>query len=281
MPNYLHNGIGFGKTGDSLATVPPLLTTGNVWYVSSLNGVDGPPPAGLNPPRPLKTLRQAIANIAASGTDEWDIVALGAQHYEEVSTPIVLGTSVTIVGCESLGGRPWPTLRRTAGSVAMFQVNAENVQIRGIQLFDSLLGGAGSAARVEVTGPRFRMAGCQVWMSQHDQGPAVLLHVGADGAQFDNCVFTARRNGTDPGAPDSAIKTDADFLYGVRMVSCTFDAGEIGFSNFYAADLSFGIIYPFQGERLSLLNGADMKLHGLSMGYVNVEHATGGSRVDW
>lgn len=280
MSTFLPNAIGFGVAGDSLAAIPPLLVSGNVWYVDVNKGQDGPPPAGLNPPRPLATLLQAVTNAA-----DHDIIAIAGGHEEFVPAPIAIGKSLTLIGCGSSGGEPSAVFFRNDGNVSLLTITAPGVQLRGLK-FAGLSSGTspGPAPRITVAGARFRMIGCVTEMSQADKGPAVQLLAGADSAQFRNCVFASV---FDPEisdatlvAPDAAIRSAAALL-DVRMLSCTFDAGERGFTGFYAVDLSAGAVTRFEGERLSLLRGADVKLHPSTTGWINVELATEGSRVDW
>ena len=92
------------------------------------------------------------------------------------------------------------------------------------------------------------------------------------------------RKGTPPvplAVAVGAMRTDGTlcFAHSTQLEGLTFDAGTVGWSNYWALDLSAGAITRLTIEGLSLLRGADAKFHASSTGRVNVQTASGGSRV--
>lgn len=280
MAVFLPNGIGDYPTSDSLAYAAPLQMSGNVWYVNTFSGTDAVSPAGLNATRPLATLTQALTNAASH-----DIIVLLESNGSGFTTAVTINKSVTIIGTVSAGGVPTNRFYRTGGAAAnLFTISAADVQLRNLQIGKTDEDTAAVAtASIAVTGARFRMVGCYVPMGASDAGPALSLGSGADSAEIRNCTF-ASANGTSDTSlltpPESAIKSTAA-ITGLRIFSTSFSGGTQGFTNFYAVDLSAAAVTRVEMEGISLLQGADMKLHASSTGWVNVELATGGSRVDW
>lgn len=268
MTIFLPNGLGDYPTGDSLAYAKPLQISGNVWYVSSATGTDAVSPAGLNASKPLATLGQAITNAA-----DHDLVVLVGAHTEALTAAVTVNKSVTIIGSMASAS----SLTRTGGAAAnLLTITAAGVQLRNLR-FLSTATSAGATARIAVSGARFRMVGCYLESGAYDTGPALLLASGADQAEIRNCEFRAYSLTT---GPESALKSSAA-LTQLRMYSTTFSASNTSWSNYYAVDLSAGAVTRAEFENLALLYGSDMKLHASSTGWVHVELATGGSRVDW
>jgi hypothetical protein len=66
------------------------------------------------------------------------------------------------------------------------------------------------------------------------------------------------------------------------MRNVVVSAGTVGFSNYSAIDLSAALnVSGLDWEGVSLLLGADVKLLSTATGRVNIQLATGGSRVEW
>ncbi len=272
MAVFLPNGLGDYTTGDSLSYATPLLVSGNVWYVQSTTGVDAVSPAGLNATKPLATLAQAITN-AANG----DIIVLTGSHTELLSSAVTINKTLTIVGAVSSAGLPSAQFSRTGGAAAnLFTITAAGVQLRNIR-FPATETSAVATARIAASGARLRLVGCYVESGVYDTGPALSLAAGADQAEVKNCTFIASSLTT---GPESAIKSGAA-LTQLRIYSTTVSAGNTSWSNYFAVDLSAGAVTELQIEDLSLLFGSDLKLHASSTGWVHVEIADGGSRVDW
>jgi len=275
MTVYLPNGFGDYPTGDSFVQAKPLTISGNFWYVDPVNGFDSMAPRGLDERQPLLTLTQALGNAS----DHDIIVLLGSVA---LTSPLAISKPIVLMGAHKTGGKPaWTVARQGGANVALFTITADDVQLRNLAFTAT-----GSdvpdyvpvpAARIVVSGTRFRMVGCTVDSGHNDTGPALNLAVGASVIELRDCVFTSV---SDTSQPESAIKSAA-LLDGLRIYSCTLDGGLKGYSNYHAANFSAAAITRMEAEGLSLLRGADMKLHAASTGWVHVEKATGGARVDW
>jgi hypothetical protein len=270
MATFLPNGLGGFTVGDSLAQAESLQVSGNVWYVDTADGTDAVSPAGLNATAPLQSLSQAITNAA-----DHDIIVMLQNNGAGLTGALTISKSVTIIGAGSSAGRPANSLYRTGGAnVSLLTISASNVQLRNLY-FPATDTSSVSAYRINVGNSNFRMVGCYVECGPYDAGPALGFQIASDRAEIRNCTFVSTSL-TNP--PESAIKSPAQ--NGMRIFSTTIDGGRVGFSNYYAVQL-LGAITRLEVENLSLLNGADMSVHSGSVGWVNVERATGSSRVDW
>lgn len=257
MTVLMLNGLDGAGTGDSLGCAEPLQTSGNVWYVSN-SGVDAVSPAGLNASKPLLTLGQALTNAA-----NHDIIALQRDYAETLAAPTTISKSVTIVGLSSSGGVPEPSI--TASYLNVLTISAAAVQLRGVKL----------TLPITVTGARLRLVGCRFVHSAGNLVAGLTLGSGADSCEIRTCEFVNAS-----AATLCAIKNSAA-IDTLRIFNTTVDADDYSFTDYYAVDLSAAAVTRAEFEGLSLLNGADMKLHASSTGWVNVELTTGGSRVDW
>jgi uncharacterized protein YjbI with pentapeptide repeats len=271
MAVFLPNGIGDYSTGDSLAYARPLQASGNIWYVSATTGTDAVSPAGLNASKPLATLGQAVTNAA-----DHDIIVL-VSHVETFTSALTINKALTIIGSASSAGIPASALSRIGGAAAnLLTITAAGVQLRNIR-FPETDTSAVATARIAVSGARFRMVNCLVLSGVRDTGPALLLSAGADQAEIRNCTFQAYSLTT---GPESAIKSGAA-LTQLRIYNTSISAQNTSWSNYYAVDISAAAVTRAEVEGLGLLYGSDMKLHASSTGWVHVETATGGARVDW
>lgn len=277
MAYFLPKGLGGYTTGDSLGMAEPLLVSGNVWYVDTVDGVDAVSPAGKNATAPLQSLSQAISNAA-----NHDIIVLINASGAGLTSAVTVNKSVTIMGSSTAGGASANDLYRIGGAaVNLLTITAADVQLRNLRFRATGYGETGPSAvatsRIVVSGARFRMVGCYVECGAADTGAALELASGADSAEIRSCDFISNSITT---APYGCILGSAA-LTGLRVFNSSFSGGATGFSNFYAVDLSSGAVTRAEVEGVSLLHGADMKLHASSTGWVHIEEATGSSRVDW
>lgn len=273
MPtNSYPNGIG-GSLGDSLVSQKPLLATGNVWFVSSLIGVDAASPAGQNREKPLATLAQAVTNAADN-----DIVVFLSGHTQALTAVQALSKRLCLIGEGSTAGVPTVSFTlNAAGNPSMFTVSGGAVELRNIKIGSNAQ--ANTAARIAVTGSEFRMRGCYVECNGFDEGPALSMATGADRALIENSTFISTATSlTDQ--PESAIKT-LNALADIELRGLVLSGGACGFSNYYAFDGSAAAITRLKCESLSLLLGADFRLHASTTGWVSAPTCTGGSRLVW
>lgn len=271
---FYPNGIG-GTVGDSLDTCKPLMTSGNVWYVSSLTGTDASGLAGLNREAPLATLAQAVTN---SSND--DIIVFLAGHTQTLTAFQSLSKRLVLIGEGTTAGKPAVSFLMNAAGTSMFSVSSSDVELRNLYFPPNVQ--TNGSVRINAISANFRAKGCYFECGATDTNAAIAL--GSTGARIENCTFISVGT-TIAAQPNSAIKSiAASTLTNLEITDTVVSAGTVGFSNFAAVDLSnVTAATQIKVEGLSLLLGADMDL-GISStatGRVNVQLATGGSRVNW
>jgi hypothetical protein len=281
---YIHpNGIG-GATGDSLALAKPLYTSEPVHYVDSQTG--NAFYSGRDRKAPFLTIAAAVSAIGAS--DGHIIVCLDG-HTEEVSTTITLAQAVTIIGEGLDAGIPTVTL--TIGHITndVILVTADNCEVRNIRF----LSGNSAVAPISSTASCIRTTsadgltihGCHFDVDQRTNGPAVEVGATSDHETLKRCVFRSTAYGG-PGKPepDSAVRSMGAGSP-LTFDGCTFDGGAEGFNdgsgNNWAFDGSAAATPRLRVTDLTLLNGADFKVHASSKGYISAPTTTGSSVVIW
>jgi hypothetical protein len=269
------NGAG-QSLGNVLATCAPLTSSGSIWYVSSAIGTDAASPSGKNDAKPLATLKQAITN-SASG----DIIVLMGGHTETSAADAdwdCSGKRLTIVGAGSSGG--YPTAKLTCGNVGsvggQVYFNTSFCTLRNVWM--AVRAAANVNARVSMSAPNMRLIDCYFPCDQYDTGPAVEM-AASNSHILSGCTFVSVATSR-AAQPALGLKQLGTGTF-CRLDGCVFDGGAVGFSNPYAADLSSGAYTHFEGESVSLLRGADIKMNASSTGWINVQTCTGGARVDW
>lgn len=266
MSVFLPNGIG-GTLGDSLVVNEPLYMSGDVWYVDSETGSDAASPAGKDRRAPLATLGQAVTNATAG-----DIIVLFSTHNETVTGTETLGKRLVVVGEGQSEGKPTATIKLDSSVGSVFSLGENGIQIRNIY-FDTPAQ-ASSGHRIEVTSSAANVLikGCYFDLDELDDSAAVEISGSTSGTTLRNCTFI---NSSTTG--QAALALDAlSGMSDLHIEGCVFDAGEQGFSNYFAATIN---VTGLRIEETSLLRGADMDLTG-STGYAHIGTSTGGSRVD-
>ena len=263
------NGIG-DTTGDTLATCKPLMASGNVWYVNSVGGVDAASPAGQNASKPLATLQQAHTNAADN-----DIIFLQPGHTQIFTTFLSVTKKVTIIGGGQSNGLPTVKLFNNSAGVEMLSLLA-NVELRNIWFPSNMQ--PNSQDRVDTNADGYRIIGCYFECGANDLGPALLIASGNNG-RIVNTTFISTATAV-TAQPLTGISVTAA-ISDLEMDGVVFSGGTVGFSNYRAFDGTSGVITRLRATRISLLLGADIKLASASTGYLNVQTAQNGSRVDW
>lgn len=270
MPKYLPNGLG-ESLGDYLATTDDVLVSGNVWYVDSANGLNAAGTAGQNREKPLATLAQAVSN-----SSNGDIIVLLSTHDESVAD-LTISKQLTIVGSGTTDGKPSAKLRLSTSAATMgISFTGFNCQLRNVYV-PALAGAIATATYFIGTSTRFQMRNCYVELGQYDSVPQLQIASGTEYAEIRDCTFV---NVSESTQPVVAIRSAAAFN-GLTIEGLTLDGGAVGFSNYYAMDLSAGTTNFMRIERLSLLRGADVKLNASNFGHIAGFTATGGARLDW
>ena len=269
---YYPNGIG-GTVGDSLDTCRPLQTTGNVWYVSSLIGTDAASPAGQNRENPLATLAQAVTNAA----DE-DIVVFLQGHAQTLTGGQLLNKSLTLVGEGTVGGKPGVSFTMDSAAGIMFAASVAGVELRNIYFPANAQNNSSIKVSYGAAATDALIRGCYFECGATDLGPVVGL-TATSRMRIENSLFisTATLRSAQPLA--AIVATGA--ITGCVFKDVVVSSGTVGFSNYSAVDFSGATVSKLRAEGLSLLLGADMAIGASATGRVNVQLATGGSRVAW
>lgn len=261
-------GLG-GTTGDTLVVARPFLTTGDVWYVNSANGVDAASPAGKQRTAPLATVAQAIANAANDGDD---IVCLPG-HTETLTSALAITKVVRIIG-EGSGIGSMPKFIRNHGSNGLITMASGSIELRNLYFPIGLL--ANSTVRVALgagTGDS-RVIGCYFECGATDTGAALDLN-SCLRARIEGCTFISTSTTT---APHSAIKM-ATANNDVSILNCVLSGGTKGWSNQYALDATGGACTRLRIENLSLLLDSDVGLHASTVGSITLGTCSGSARV--
>lgn len=265
---WLMGGFGGESTADPLI-VRPLLSTGQCWYTHFTDGVDAVSPRGLNPQAPLKTLAQAVTNAA-----DGDIVVMLSN--ETVTATVSIGKKIAIVGNGSAAGVPKISLGANMAAGALIVATASAVELRDLRFVSHLQ--ANSTNRILVTGTEFLMSGCRMECGGTDEGNGLTLS-GADRARLQSCTFISVA--TLPTDLPKAAIVAGGALADVTLDGVVVSGGALGFSDQFAVDLSAGIPTRLKGYSLSLLLGADVKLHASWTGWLNANTVNGGGRVEF
>jgi hypothetical protein len=269
---YYPNGIG-GTVGDSLDTCRPLQTSGNVWYVSSVIGTDAAGPAGQNREKPLATLAQAVTNSADD-----DIIVFLQGHTQTLTVAQPIAKRLTLIGEGTTAGKPGVSFIGNSAAQNLLSVTASNVELRNIYFPPNAQNN--TVPRVLSSNTDFLMRGCYVECGATDRATAVSCS--ASRPRFESSLFISTATLT-TAQPTMAIQAEAgSAIVGLIMKDVVVSAGTVGFSNYAAVDFSAAASFTqMKIEGLSLLLGADMAILAAGTGRVNVQLATGGSRVQW
>lgn len=268
---YYPNGIGGYPPGDFLDTCRPLQMSGNVWYVNSNGGVAGPPTNGLDREKPLLSLSNAIANAFDN-----DIIVFLPGHTETLTVAQTISKKLTLVGEGVTDGKPSVSFFSNSASESLFNITGNAVQLCNLYFPENKTTGTFAQKRIVATGADLLMRGCYTECGAKDVGTALML----DGLRprIENSTFISTAVAMN-AQPQLAIGATAN-LSGLTMVDVVVSSGKFGFSS-AAVSLNAASSLTLKVEGLSLLLGADMTLPAAATGYVNVQLATGGSRVQW
>ncbi len=287
MPNLLPNGIG-GLVADDLITAKnlQLSSPARIWYVDSVTGDSGN--SGKDRKFPLDTIDNAFG--AFVGDD--NIIVCLSTHKEEISSEINVNSATTIVGEGAVAGVPSVELTLAPGATNMFTFNQSVgcIDIRNLHFMppgNAVTPAISTGSYIEANQPACQILGCHFDFDEFSGDDGIKMSTGADYWTYENCVFT-NVDDTDPvvARPQPAIRIEgAGALKRLIMCGCTFDGGTHGFDdgsqNPYAFDGSIQVVNQVRILRMSLLRGADFKLHEDSTGYVEVTQATGHAKVEW
>jgi hypothetical protein len=270
---YYPNGIGGYPPGDFLDTCKPLQTSGNIWYVSSLVGIDAVAPAGLNREKPLATVAQAVTNAI----DE-DIIVFLPGHTQTLTTVQALAKSLTLIGEGTISDKPAVSFAMNAAANSIFSATVAGVEFRNLYFPQNLQANASPKVAFTGSGTDGLVRGCYFDCGATDTGAAISI--GASRSRIESTILISTAT-TRAAQPSLAIRATPGAYTGLVLKDVVVSAGTVGFSNFSAVDFSQAVVTRLRAEGLSLLLGADADFGSASTGRVNVQLATGGSRVQW
>lgn len=266
---FYPNGIGGTAPGDSLDLARPLQTTGNVWYVSSLIGTDSASPAGQNREKPLATLARAILNAADD-----DIIVFLPGHAQTLTVVQTIAKRLTLIGEGTTAGKPAASFTMNANAT-MFDITATNVELRNLYFPPN--SSVSVSPRIAWTGARGKLLGCYVECGANDGTYVITL--AADTFRIDSSTLISVATASN-AQPFCAFRTGIA-VADLEITNTVVSSGPFGFSNYAAVDLTAGAATRCNFQGLSLLLGADVAMGAAATGRVNVQLATGGSRVSW
>lgn len=262
------NGLG-GATGDTLGTCKPLITSGSVFYVDSVTG--SPEYDGTDEARPKSKLTDAVT--LATGND---IVVLLPTHNEVITAQITVGTGITILGLGSAGGKPTAKLTRGYDG-SIFSMSGSSSALRNIYFPASTV--ASATPHVVTSDSGINISDCYFEMGANDQHSALYLNTSTQDFRLTDTSFVSTAAATGD-QPFTTVRLGAALSH-IYLIGVTVDGGASGWGSPYGLDLGTFAITILRAESLSLLRGSDMHVTSTTTGYVNVQTATGSSRVLW
>lgn len=269
MTQFYPNGIG-ESLGNQLITGKPLQASGQVWYVNYASGTDAASPQGLEANNPLKTMAQAVTNAADN-----DIVVL--LDSQTITATVTISKKLCFVGSGITSALPSVRLNANMASGSVLAITTSAVELRNIWLPSHTQ--TNTDDRIAVSGSDFRMVSCYVECAGTDEGDTLSLDSGADRARIVNSTFISTATSSSD-KPKSAIVNSAA-IADLELDGLVVSDGTVGFTSQFAVDLSAAAVTRLKAQSVSLLLGADMKLHASSTGWLNVQTSTGGARATW
>ena len=277
MSNFLPKGIGTSP-GTALGTASPLYMSGKILYVSSASGDASY--SGLDRYHPLDTLANALSAASAG-----DVIVLMEDHDETISSAVTFSSRIAVIGEGYADGKPKATLQVGHASNDLLVLNADGCMVQNV-LFKPHATSGSSANCIRSGSADIFIDACYFEMDEHSDGQAIDVSSGAANWRIRNCSFVVTETTVD-ASPDSGIRL-AGAMTGLVMEGCVFDAGEVGFDTQGAIanqpwgfDGSAGATTNLQVTGLSLLRGAEFKVHASSTGWIEPSTTTGAARVIW
>lgn len=267
-PNIYSTGVG-GSTGDELATVSPLYTSGNIWYVYSVTGSDAASPRGKERIRPLATLSQAYTNASAGDT----IVCLSGHMETLTSAQALAKAGITLVG-EGTGSNRPKFIR--GADINLFTVSAAGVTLANLYFPSSTVSTTNN--RIQVSSTDFVMRNCYHECGTLDGGAALLLGTGSNRAQVTSTTFvsTSASASSQPSQGFVVSPTFSDLW----MDTVIFDGGSSGWSQPYAFEIADALT-RLRAKNIDLLNDSDVTIATGTSGYLHIRNKSGSARVVW
>lgn len=262
------NGAG-GSSGADLATLKPLYTSGQLWYLGNSVAGNSNANAGTERMKPLSTMAQAVSNASA-----YDTIVVLAGHAETISSNL----DITKAGLRIVGEGSGSTVPRFTNNVAAATNAMWTADAKGI-LFDNLYFPQSAQAareRINVAGASGSviLRNLTFECGANDSSRSLRFTSGASVDHGSGLTFTAVGSGAGP-----AIEVSSSQI-GLEMDNVTMNGGSFGWGTsgaIYGATAPVGILIT----NLSLLNGSDVNLPTGTTGIIQVSTQSGDSFVNW
>lgn len=239
---YFENGI----TNEGDDVLKHVVTTGQVYWVSSVLGSNSNPGTAT---QPFQTLEHAITTAAANSGD---IIVLMKNHVQTVSTTINVNKSgLRIFGLGSGAERPRFLV---ASNITVFDITASNVELNRIVFPQGT--STANVQRILVSADGVIIRDCEFLCGQFDP---IAVNVNANRALIDKCSFVVTQNG-----PQSAVRIQN--VVGTRIQKSVFTAGTFNWSD--AAVYSVVAHQNFVYDELGLFLGAKIRHTAAAVGQI-------------
>ena len=262
MSKNYENGIVAITAGGSTDISKDIETTGNVYWVDSVNGNDAN--NGTNRNEPKATLDSALTSTTANNGD---IVIVEANHAEVLSAGITFSKAgVRIFGLGTGTSKPSFTCD---GNISLFSVTAKHVEINNFQFPAGTT--ATNVVRVNANSDGIIIKNCDFTCGQFDETSINITT--SDRVRIEGCTFLVVENG-----PIQAIDTTLT-CDGIIIDGCIFDGGAFNWDN--AAIFLDGAVLNFKIVDNTLLNKANIvSSAGTAKGQAVGTIAGDGSRIE-
>lgn len=267
---------GLEQVGDIIAAGYPLYTKSSIWYV----GPDGDDTQdGLTEISAFETFDTALSAASAG-----DVIVLLSGYTQTATAAVDVDLDdLIIVGCGA-GAAPTVEFGYNEPNAIPFTISGDRVTLCNVTFVAKSQ--ANEKASLYVSGNDVRLRGVRVECGEHEvKGVELVITpytVGNAGRiTMDGCTVVAEGTGLDARPTRGLTSAFAQSVL-VEMTGCIFDGGEYGFDE-AAVDLAVlsGQYAKLRVEEMSLLRGAQFKVHASATGYVNPSTTTGGGRVYW
>lgn len=267
---FVHTGGFGGSSGASWATLSPVYTSGNVWFVNSVTGTDAASPRGKDRSTPLATLNQAHTNAANN-----DVIVLMSGHSETVTAVVTLSKTGVVYLGEGTGSSA-PTFTRNVDTNGIVFSGA-GCWVENLRFATDGALALTTGDRVVISGNSVKMVNCYFALTAASVTTTAALVVSngvtnlyiGGGTQFVNSGATLIGGLSASGATD------------VELDDVTFDGGTAGWGSGINA-ASFGAVARLRVRNVDLLNGSEFNLGTTAtVGIAHIRNKGGSARFVW
>lgn len=267
-PFIYETGVG-GSTGDELATLNNLRTSGEIWYVSSLTGVDAVSPQGKERIKPLRTMSQAVTNAAAG-----DIIVFLSGHSETLTVAQTIAKAGLRLVSEGSAGTANAAHFTCNGAIVLLDITAAGVLVGGLYFVASTV--APSPARVRIASAGTVVRGCYFECGATDTVPALQYVTGAGTALVKSTTFISTATLT-TAQPQSALNV-LNAMSDLTLDTVTFDGGVTGWSQPFAFNAAAAVT-RLTATNVDLLRDSDATVATGSIYTWHTRNKSGSARV--